>query len=96
MLGSIEAGGTTFRDFLDGAGHEGGNVENLRVYGRDGEPCTVCGTEIQLTKIAGRGTRYCPKCQKSRRRNAAPKQEIQNRPESQYFGRFSMRSTVSR
>jgi formamidopyrimidine-DNA glycosylase len=64
MLGSIEAGGTTFRDFLDGAGHEGGNVENLRVYGRDGEPCTVCGTEIQLTKIAGRGTRYCPKCQK--------------------------------
>ena len=56
--------GTTFRDFLDGAGHEGGNVENLRVYGRDGEPCTVCGTEIQLTKIAGRGTRYCPKCQK--------------------------------
>lgn len=60
---SIESGGTTFRDFLDGSGREGGNAANLYVYGREGKPCRVCGTAIELTHIAGRGTRFCPKCQ---------------------------------
>lgn len=59
----LEHGGTTIRNFISGNGKEGQNQENLRVYGREGTPCTVCGTTIEYTKLNGRGTHYCPKCQ---------------------------------
>jgi ribosomal protein L37AE/L43A len=35
----------------------------LKVYGRSGEPCERCGTPIEKTRVAGRGTWYCPACQ---------------------------------
>ena len=35
-----------------------------RSYGRDGEPCDRCGTPIEKTRVAGRGTWYCPDCQR--------------------------------
>ena len=35
----------------------------FRVYGRAGEPCERCGTPIAKTRVAGRGTWYCPVCQ---------------------------------
>lgn len=57
-------GGTTIRNFISGNGKEGQNQENLRVYGREGTPCTVCGTTIEYVKLNGRGTHYCPTCQK--------------------------------
>jgi formamidopyrimidine-DNA glycosylase len=38
--------------------------EEFRVYGRDGEPCSRCGTPIEKTWVAGRGTHYCPGCQR--------------------------------
>ena len=60
----LEHGGTTIRNFISGNGKEGQNQENLRVYGREGTPCTVCGTTIEYVKLNGRGTHYCPKCQK--------------------------------
>lgn len=60
----LEHGGTTIRNFISGNGKEGQNQENLRVYGREGTPCTVCGTTIEYVKLNGRGTNYCPKCQK--------------------------------
>ena len=59
----LEHGGTTIRNFISGNGKEGQNQDNLRVYGREGMPCTVCGTTIEYTKLNGRGTHYCPKCQ---------------------------------
>ncbi len=59
----LEHGGTTIRNFISGNGKEGQNQDNLRVYGREGTPCTVCGTTIEYTKLNGRGTHYCPKCQ---------------------------------
>ena len=34
--------------------------DEFRVYGRDGEPCPRCGTPIEKTRVAGRGTHYCP------------------------------------
>ena len=37
------------------------------VFRREGEPCNVCGTEIIKTRVAGRGTHICPKCQKEGR-----------------------------
>jgi len=60
----IMYGGTTIRDFINGSGKEGKNQHNLCVYGREGRPCPVCGTEIVYIKVAGRGTHYCPQCQK--------------------------------
>jgi formamidopyrimidine-DNA glycosylase len=33
------------------------------VHGREGEPCTICGTEVAKTRVAGRGTYFCPNCQ---------------------------------
>lgn len=60
----IMHGGTTIRDFINGSGKEGQNQQNLCVYGREGSPCPVCGTTIVYIKLAGRGTHYCPQCQK--------------------------------
>ncbi len=55
--------GTTFRDYLDGAGKKGSNQQFLNVYQRSGEPCVRCGTEISKIRVGGRGTSYCSKCQ---------------------------------
>lgn len=56
-------GGTTIRDFVNGNGREGENQHFLAVYGKEGTPCPVCGTTIVYTKLGGRGTHYCPRCQ---------------------------------
>jgi formamidopyrimidine-DNA glycosylase len=55
--------GTSVRDYVDGDGRAGAFQERLRVYRRTGRPCLRCGTPIQRTVIAGRGTFYCPRCQ---------------------------------
>ncbi len=45
--------------------YRGGDFQNhFRVYGRDGEPCPVCGTTIQKILVGQRGTHICPNCQK--------------------------------
>ncbi|MDA8346186.1 MAG: bifunctional DNA-formamidopyrimidine glycosylase/DNA-(apurinic or apyrimidinic site) lyase [Thermaerobacter sp.] len=56
--------GTTFLDFRDGSGEPGAFQEFLRVYRREGLPCRTCGEPIAKTRVAGRGTHYCPNCQK--------------------------------
>lgn len=60
----IEKRGTTFNHFVDGDGNKGGFLPFLRVYGRAGKPCKKCKTPIVKTHSAGRGTHYCPTCQK--------------------------------
>ncbi|MFA5535807.1 MAG: DNA-formamidopyrimidine glycosylase [Bacillota bacterium] len=55
--------GTTFRNYVDGEGKYGQFQDLLNVYGRKGEPCFRCGAEIRKTRVAGRGTYYCPQCQ---------------------------------
>ncbi len=60
----IEKRGTTFNHFVDGDGNKGGFLPFLRVYGRAGKPCKKCKTLIVKTHSAGRGTHYCPTCQK--------------------------------
>jgi formamidopyrimidine-DNA glycosylase len=61
---SISKKGTSSKNYLRSNGQKGGFVPYLNVYGRKGEPCKTCGTPIIKTKHAGRGTHYCPKCQK--------------------------------
>jgi formamidopyrimidine-DNA glycosylase len=60
---AIRAGGTTFSDFRNVYGEMGRFRERLRVYGRQGEPCPRCGTEIRYLRLAGRGTHICSHCQ---------------------------------
>ncbi len=56
-------GGTTFSDYVNAFGQEGSFQVELRVYQKEGEECFKCGTPIEKTKIGGRSTHYCPKCQ---------------------------------
>jgi formamidopyrimidine-DNA glycosylase len=59
----IERQGATLRDYRQPSGAAGGMQHEFKVYGRDGEPCDRCGTPIEKTRVAGRGTWYCPRCQ---------------------------------
>ena len=60
---AIRAGGTTLRDFQNADGLPGYFQQALNVYGRKGEPCTVCGTPIRALKLGQRSAFYCPQCQ---------------------------------
>ncbi|KRG14514.1 DNA-formamidopyrimidine glycosylase [Lederbergia galactosidilytica] len=63
LLESIEAGGSSVNSYMNSHGLSGTYQEKLKVYGKKGEPCSFCGTEIEKTKVAGRGTHFCPQCQ---------------------------------
>lgn len=61
---SIEARGTSFRDYRDARGERGSFVERLAVYGRAGEPCPRCGARLVGTHaIDARMTVLCARCQ---------------------------------
>ncbi|ERL66359.1 bifunctional DNA-formamidopyrimidine glycosylase/DNA-(apurinic or apyrimidinic site) lyase [Schleiferilactobacillus shenzhenensis] len=67
---AIAAHGTTVHSF-QGADGETGDFQNaLHVYGREGQPCERCGTAIVKIRVAGRGTHFCPHCQRLPRRKA--------------------------
>ncbi len=63
---ALDAGGTTLRDggFVNASGDGGYFAVRLLVYGREGEPCVICGTLIRRRVLAGRSVFYCPKCQR--------------------------------
>jgi formamidopyrimidine-DNA glycosylase len=61
---AIAAGGSSVSDYFDVEGEPGLFQTQHRVYGRGGEPCLACGMPIKRIVVAGRGTHYCPKCQK--------------------------------
>ena len=61
---SIAARGSSVINYVDAFGVRGTNQEQLLVYGRSGEPCLRCGTPLQGTRLAGRGTVYCRTCQR--------------------------------
>ena len=61
---AISHKGTTLADYLDGQGRAGENQHYLQVYQRGGLICKRCGGMIVKTRIGGRGTCYCPVCQK--------------------------------
>jgi formamidopyrimidine-DNA glycosylase len=62
---SIEARGTSFRDYRDARGERGGFAEKLSAYGRGGLPCPRCSSKLVETHaIDGRSTVLCVKCQR--------------------------------
>lgn len=62
----IANGGTTLRDYRTPDGRPGRNQLELGCYGRAGDPCDRCGTELRRTVVDARGTTHCPTCQPSR------------------------------
>lgn len=66
--------GSTLRDYRQPDGSSGAMQEEFKAYGRLGEPCERCGTPIDRIVVGGRGTWYCPRCQRlgSRARHARP------------------------
>ena len=60
---AIEQGGTTLKDFAQSDGNPGYFAQHLSVYGRAGQECEVCETEIKSVVIGQRNTFYCPNCQ---------------------------------
>jgi formamidopyrimidine-DNA glycosylase len=61
---AIKLGGSSVNDYVDAEGQEGFFQLRHRVYGREGQPCVVCGTAIKRIIIVGRSSHYCPRCQK--------------------------------
>jgi formamidopyrimidine-DNA glycosylase len=74
--------GSTLRDYRlpDGAG--GTMQDEFRVYGRAGEPCDRCGTPIAKTRVAGRGTWYCPACQPDQAASSSASRPSRSRRQS--------------
>jgi formamidopyrimidine-DNA glycosylase len=62
----LERQGSTLRDYRLPDGGSGSMQDEFKVYGRGGEPCDRCGTPIDKIRVAGRGTWYCPHCQRLR------------------------------
>ncbi|MFW6022898.1 MAG: bifunctional DNA-formamidopyrimidine glycosylase/DNA-(apurinic or apyrimidinic site) lyase [Halanaerobiaceae bacterium] len=60
----VKLGGTSFSDYLNAFGEKGKFQYELKVYQQEGSECTICGSKIIKKRIAGRGTHYCPVCQK--------------------------------
>lgn len=61
---AIAKGGSSLRDFIHSDGSSGYFQQEYFVYGRDGEPCRVCGTTIKRLVQGQRATFYCPTCQR--------------------------------
>lgn len=63
---AIQAGGTTLRDkgFRNALGEWGYFAVDLAVYGRQGQPCPVCGAAVVRRRLSGRSAYYCRQCQR--------------------------------
>ncbi len=61
---AIRRGGTTLRDFISPDGAPGYFEQELFVYGREGEPCKVCGEPLRSRRLGNRATAWCRTCQR--------------------------------
>lgn len=60
---SIVKGGSTDKNYIDAEGKKGSYLKFANVFRLEGQPCPRCGTTIEKTRVAGRGTHVCPHCQ---------------------------------
>jgi formamidopyrimidine-DNA glycosylase len=61
---AIKLGGSSVSDYVDADGVAGFFQLHHHVYSRTNEPCRICKTPINRITLAGRGTHFCPTCQK--------------------------------
>jgi formamidopyrimidine-DNA glycosylase len=64
LKAGVKRQGASLRDYSTPDGGRGRMQDRFRVYGREGRPCQRCGTPIDKIRTAGRGTWYCPSCQR--------------------------------
>lgn len=60
---SIELGGSTLRDYVNGQGENGYFQQTLWAYGRAGLACQRCQSVMQTLKLGQRASAFCPNCQ---------------------------------
>jgi formamidopyrimidine-DNA glycosylase len=65
LADAVRLKGSSISDYVDANGNRGSFQMQHLVYGREGERCPTCGTPIRRIVVGGRGTHYCPKCQRS-------------------------------
>ena len=63
LAAAVEAGGASIDSYRDSLGERGTMQDLLRVHLHEGEPCPRCRTTILKTRVAQRGTYWCPTCQ---------------------------------
>ena len=61
---AIKYKGSSVDQYVQFSGEPGDYVKYHKVYAREGKPCLVCKTAIKRISLGGRGTYFCPKCQK--------------------------------
>ena len=61
---AILAGGSSLKDFANAEGELGYFQHKFDVYGREGEPCRICGSKVSRIVQGGRSTFYCGNCQR--------------------------------
>lgn len=64
LQNAIQQGGTTLRNFVNESGNPGYFKQQLRVYGRAGQPCNNCLQPLTEIRITNRTTVFCCHCQK--------------------------------
>ena len=73
---SIRVQGTTLRDYRTTNGEVGAYLDELKAYGQKESPCPRCGTPISKIVVGGRGTHFCPSCQKLPRQSRKKKETL--------------------
>jgi len=61
---AVHQGGSSIKSYVNGQGEMGMFQQQLKAYGRQGEPCLRCGKPLMKTVVGGRGTHFCPRCQR--------------------------------
>lgn len=61
---ATKLGGSTIRSYTSSLGVKGSYQDFLCVHTKEGSVCKRCGNVILKIKIGGRGTYFCPFCQK--------------------------------
>ena len=61
---AVEKGGSTIRTYTNAFGEDGTMQDFHQVYDKTGQACSRCGTVIEKFQLGGRGTHFCPQCQR--------------------------------
>ncbi|MCW1907994.1 MAG: DNA-formamidopyrimidine glycosylase [Candidatus Saccharibacteria bacterium] len=61
---AIEKGGSSDKNYVNAEGKRGSYLQFARVFRREGQACPRCNSVIEKSRVAGRGTHICPKCQR--------------------------------
>ena len=64
LQAAIQLKGSSVRNYIDASGEQGRYQTEHQVYGRAGLPCRQCGTHLKKIRVSGRGTCFCPYCQR--------------------------------